>query len=260
MSLVIATDLDGTIAFDNRPPDPLISTVLSRLVLGYGARLVVATARSPRVLGDWFDSLASELGGVCCNGALVSSSGREVHRAALAPDLVDQLTVALGADAAYCLDYGDHFVESRPGALPWMGTAARVVAPIDGLRLGGVVKLCIEDGAPRARELVELTAGRAEVFPHMSGDADVVAAGTNKANGLARLVGPGDTVLALGNDLNDLELLRSADRAIVVGRGLPGIERLEHVTRVPAETRRIAAMLTSEARDLSRWSPRARLA
>ncbi|MBM7831065.1 hydroxymethylpyrimidine pyrophosphatase-like HAD family hydrolase [Agromyces cerinus] len=261
MSLVIATDLDGTIAFDNRRPDRLIRAVLSRLVFGYDARLVVATARSPRVLEAWFGSLGPFISGVCCNGALVSEGGREVHRAALLPELVREVALALGAvDAAFCLDYGDGFVESRPGALPWMGERARRAMPEGGPRLDGVVKLCVADGAGRAPELTALAGGRAEVFPHATGDADVVAAGTNKANGLARILADDDVVLALGNDLNDLELLRSADRAVVVGTGLPGIERLGHVVRTPADIGRIAATLMSEARGLAPWMPRARLA
>lgn len=112
------------------------------------------------------------------------------------------------------------------------------------------MKLCVADGARWRPRLAELAGGAAVLVPHASGDLDLAPAGVHKAAGLARLERPGDLVLALGNDRNDLELLQRADRAIVVGDGLAGLERAAHVRRVAASPAIVAAAMRDGVREL----------
>lgn len=255
-STVVVTDLDGTTAFDGKPPVPEIMGTLEALARTPGIRLVVATSRSPRSPHDWFGAFGAGIDLICCNGALIIGNGEEVGRLALPPALLGGMIAELrAAGEDFCLEYGDHFVASRADALPWMGVRhRRVLARSESPDLEGVLKLSITRADPWAPRFHDLAGARAEVYPHLTGDADIVAAGATKALGLRRLLravpvavpGAAPVVAAFGNDANDLDLLRGASRAVVVGDGLPGLERLAHVTRIQAESALIAATLRSE--------------
>lgn len=244
MSLHIATDLDGTISFDGRRPHPLIRTALTKLSTRGDVALSVATARSPRVLDEWFGHLAGSLGRVCCNGAIVATPTAELHRRSLDPLLVRELVLRLRERGErFCVEYGDRFASSHPEALPWMGTKARIPLAQASPLLDGVVKVSIATGAGWTAELTRFVGTIGQVYPHATGDADVVARGANKADGIRRLRLERESLLALGNDVNDRELLLSADRAIIVGDLMPELDAYPHVTRVGASPHAITAAL-----------------
>ncbi|MGM7699496.1 HAD family hydrolase [Microbacterium sp. A84] len=124
-----------------------------------------------------------------------------------------------------------------------MGTTARITLAQASPLLDDVVKVSIATGAGWAEELALLAGAAGEVYPHTTGDADVVARGANKADGVRRLRRAGESLLALGNDVNDRELLLTADRAIVVGEMMPELDAYPHVTRVAASSRAIVVAL-----------------
>lgn len=249
MSLHIATDLDGTIAFDGQRPHPLIRSAFARVSARHDVSLSVATARSPRVIDEWFSGLSSRIGRVCCNGAIVATPTAELHRRSLDPLLVRELVLRLRERGErFCVEYGDRFVASHPDALPWMGTKARIPLAQASPLLDGVVKMSIATGAAWAEGLIRTVGSAGEVYPHSTGDADVVARGANKADGIRRLRLDGESLLALGNDVNDRDLLLTADRAIVVGELMPELDVHPHVTRVRASAHAITAVLRREVR------------
>lgn len=253
MRLLVATDLDGTLTFDGRRPHRSVLEAIERIATLPEVRVAVATARSPRVVGEWFGALDPHLDRVCCNGALVQTATAELGRSVLCPRAVQRVTAYLDAHREpYCLEYGDHFVASAPDALPWMGDRARAVAA-RARPAPGVLKVAVANGAGQVDRLRALVGGAGVVLPHLTGDADVVPRGADKADGVRRLVaglGFRPTVLALGNDLNDQRLLREADRSIVVGDGLPELDRHSHVRRVAASPRAVAAALHGASRTL----------
>lgn len=253
MNGIIASDLDGTLVFDGRPPDPVVMAEILAAMLTPGLRLVFATSRSPRSLRGWFGPLVERFEAICFNGALVLSGGLEVTRRPMDADVLGgMIERLLSAGEPFCVDYGDHFAATDATALPWMGSAHRQLTVRGGpWNLEGAFKLCIAHANPWALRLSELAAGTAEVYPHLSGDADVVAAGATKADGLQFLLDESSDsgwaqVVALGNDANDFGLLSNAGRSYVVGDGLPGIERLRHVRRLPPQQSIIAATLRLE--------------
>ncbi|MEV7192290.1 HAD hydrolase family protein [Streptomyces sp. NPDC093510] len=156
----------------------------------------------------------------------------------------------LAEKADFYLDYGDSFLVSGTG-FPWIDYPDRTQLGKAGVpSLEGVVKLSVH--APRAAPTVEklrAAAGAAvEVCAHADGVVDVTSAGATKAAALSALLAGqaaarARTVAFLGNDLNDQEMLGLADVAVVVGGGLPGLERAGHVRRVRAEDTDVAAVL-----------------
>lgn len=234
----IVTDLDGTISFGGRRPTRGIRSTLARLAAAPHTRLVIATARTPRAVSPWFGGLAADIDLLCCNGALVVPAGGPPSAttvpAAAAAHIVDRLT---RTGAEFCLDHGTHFEVLHPDHLPDRDPAYRRVVPAGRApSLEGLVKIVVVDAAGWAEEFARLPG--VVVFEHETGDLDVVAAGVDKAVALAGLLGgdvaAGGELVAFGNDRNDLALLQIADRATVVGAGLPELDDLPHVTRVAA--------------------------
>lgn len=246
--LVLATDLDGTVAFDARPPAPEILALLEQLAHGCRTSLVVATSRAPRSVRGWFGPLADRIDLICCNGGLVLTRGIEKSRRALPPILVAAMVEALDAAAApYCLEYGDQFLASNRRALPWMGSIGRHDRwPGETPRWDGVLKLSVAHADPWAARLAAMAAGEAEVFAHHTGDADVVAAGVSKASALDELFAAEQQIVAFGNDANDRQMLTRATRSVVVGGELPELDAFAHVRRIPPTDDAVAGALRAE--------------
>lgn len=232
--LLVVCDIDGTLTFTGRRPEPRVLAQLVALASrGPRVRIAVATSRSSRNVLAWFPELLHRLDRICCHGALTITADR-ISRV---PVPVESLEVVVGrlADlgADYCLERGTHFAASDAGALPWLGTAHRYVLPGLPARsdLTGVVMCSVAD-AEQAAEAVRDVAG-VSLVPN-AGHADVVAAGVDKARALAELREPDDHVVVLGNDHEDLPMLLAADRAYVVGGDLAGLDELPHISRAPA--------------------------
>ncbi|CAM3784699.1 HAD family hydrolase [Occultella aeris] len=262
----IVSDLDGTIAFGGRRPARSIRSALFALAAAPDTRVVLATSRTPRCVGDWFGPRAHRFDLVCCNGALVvrrsgtaPARGSGAHaaptaavtRTAIPATAVGHIVATLGAaGAAYCLEYGHEFVATDHDSLPWWGARhRRVLAPGRVPDLVGVVKVTVAHSQGWARTFEALEG--VDVFPHETGDMDVVASGVDKAAALAGLLdGARTAVLAFGNDRNDLALLRAADRAVVVGTGLAELDELPTVRRVAASPDAVLTALRAGVRQL----------
>lgn len=251
--ITLVTDLDGTVAFDGRRPDRDIRLALEELAASGAVRVVLATARTHRCIESWFGAFGRQVDLLCCNGALTVLGGRSagtapraVVRRTIAPAAVAEVVDRLSrAGAHYCLEYGPWFAATSAHSLPWWGREhRRVLSPGELPVLDGVVKVTLEKAGPWAQEFAGLD--EVDVFPHETGDMDLVARGVDKAVALAELLDASvdrDPVVALGNDRNDLALLCGADRAFLVGEGLPGLEGLAYVTRVPAVVESVASVL-----------------
>lgn len=238
---LLVCDLDGTLTFAPRAPEEVVLDVLRALAETDGVRLAIATARSARTVQEWFPELLGRLEVVCCNGALTLGTD-EVPRFLPRASLAIAVRRLARAGAAFCLEYGTHFVASERGALPWMGQAHRALLP-SGARpdVRRVLKCSVAD-ASAARRAANRLPGIV-VLPHGSGDADLMASHVSKAAAVSRLQRPGERLVALGNDVNDLALLRSADVGIVVGDGLGELDAVRHVRRVRADPGTVAAAL-----------------
>ena len=250
-TLVVA-DLDGTLTFTAGAPEPQILAAWDALLDTRGVRVALATARSPRCVRRWFGDRTGRIDLVCCNGALVIPTQGSVSWEPLPVPALHRVLTRLAADrAGYCLEYGDHFVASSPTALPWMGDHhRRVLAPGEGHRTEGVVKVSVDSGRAAHRAATDLRG--VQVLAHATGDADIVRAGVGKEVAVASLRRPGERLVALGNDENDRGLLWAADRAYLVGTGLRDLDAAPHVRRVTAAPWAVTAVL----RDLTAPSGR----
>lgn len=250
--VTLACDLDGTLTFDRRRPAPVVLRAFAALVHAPRFRVVVATARTPRCVRRWFTPWLDRVDMVCCNGALTVTTDGEVRRRALpAPSVRRALQLLDQAGAAWCAEYGDHFVASHHSGLPWMGEEHRRLRPRGRpVAVEGVLKLCVAEPGRLTQALAALEGVVA--VPHASGEVDLVAAGVSKAAAVAELTGatdgPGTSLVAFGNDRNDLELLHAADRGYVVGPLLTELDGHPHLHRLRADPRSVAWALAGQLR------------
>ncbi|RKN46687.1 HAD family hydrolase [Streptomyces hoynatensis] len=236
----VVFDVDGTLCFDGRAIDGRIRAAIGACERT-GHQVVFASARPVRdllpVLGGEFPT-ATLIGG---NGSLLSVGGRVRARAVFgAAELAALLEVVERHEAAYLADGPWDYAYTGPPDHPIrtrvdQGNLARRV---DIAELGDVVKFLVVS-ASRMAELAEAGRGLGLTVNHHldEGIVDFAPGTTNKWEALTSL-GIG-AYTAFGNDINDLDLLRNARRAVRVGAH-PSLEDVAHVT-VPPEPEAVAA-------------------
>ncbi|MYS81646.1 HAD hydrolase family protein [Embleya scabrispora] len=245
-------DVDGTLCFDGWSIDDRILAAIGECE-GAGLHVVFASARPVRdllpVLDGAFGS-ATLIGG---NGSLVSVEGRVRARAAFDPAGLDALMEAVGRYRATYLadgpwDYAytgpvDHPILSR---VDQGGLARRV----ELAELPEVVKFLVV-GASDMVGIAEVGRGLGLTVNHHLDEAiiDFAPGSTTKWEALTSM-GIGEYT-AFGNDINDFDLLRNAERAVRVGAH-PGLDDVAHVS-VAADPEAVAneiALLARAARAL----------
>lgn len=243
---LVATDLDNTFLRSDRTVSPRTEAAL-RAAADAGIAVVPVTARQ-RVgvlaVAPQFVELAGAFGGwaVCSNGALGVdlASGRRLFEATMSVSaqrgLLEQLTRAV-PDVRFCAirDGGDGFlVEAGYAELTvWAdhNRDPRRMQVVDRADLAEAPNLKMVARHPELgpRELLAVFA--ALDLPGLRATSsgapflEVSATGIGKAYGLQRLadhleVGP-DEVVALGDGLNDLDMLAWAGRGIAVANAEP---------------------------------------
>ncbi|MBG6064446.1 HAD hydrolase family protein [Micromonospora ureilytica] len=245
--LVLVADLDGTLAFENRPPGAAVSAALNEIAARDDIRLVLATSRAPRGVRALVGPLADRAELLCCNGGVHVAGGTVKRRTQLPSDRLRALVAYLDRrEIGYWVDFGDRF-QVRGGGFPWMSYPDRIdLEAGEEPECHGAVKLAVDTVGDETllNGLRDLAGPGLELFPHAGGVLDVTSTGATKALALSVILpavhGP---VVAFGNDANDQILLAEADRGVVVGDGLPGLEYAGHIGRVAAVDTSVAAML-----------------
>ncbi|WP_327675581.1 HAD family hydrolase [Kitasatospora sp. NBC_00458] len=233
-------DIDGTLCFDGRTIDDRILAAIAACERA-GFRLVFASARPVRdllpVLGGAFPS-AVLIGG---NGSLVSVDGRVRSRAAFGPVEFGALLEEVRRHAAvYLADGPWDYAYTGPADHPILGRVDQgaLARRVDLAELPEVVKFLVV-GASDMTALAAAGRGLGLTVNHHLDEAiiDFAPGSTTKWEALTSM-GIGGYV-AFGNDINDFDLLRNAERAVRVGTHT-GLDEVAHVT-VAAEPEAVAA-------------------
>ncbi len=223
-------DIDGTICFDGRTIADRIRSALARCIEA-GYHLVFASARPIRdllpVLGPGFET-ATLIGG---NGSLISTDGVVRARASFDPStFAALLELSNRFQAGYLADGPWDYAYTGPDGHPIRGRVDQglLARQVQVAELPEVVKFL----ALGASDMHALAAAGRElgvtVNHHLDeGIIDFAPGSTTKwealrAAGITRYI-------AFGNDLNDIELLGNATRAIRVGAH-PSLDDVAHTT------------------------------
>jgi Cof subfamily protein (haloacid dehalogenase superfamily) len=252
---LIATDLDGTLVHSDGSVSERTRSVLRRARQA-GLTVVVVTGRPPRgvrslELGDAVDE------SLCANGALVydEASGRlTVERALPEPVALRLVTdlrqaapgVAFAGEAGlqYCREPGYETFHPLDGA-------DAIVEPAERFALRGLAKLLVrhmEIPQKALLPLAEAVAGDEAVITR-SGTVilEIGPAGVTKATALAALCGELGLeprhVVAFGDMVNDIPMLRWAGRSVAVANAHMDVLAVARETTAAADDDGVAAYL-----------------
>ncbi|MEU3652294.1 HAD family hydrolase [Streptomyces sp. NPDC032161] len=243
----VVFDIDGTLCFDGRTIDGRILAAIGACERA-GHHVVFASARPVRdllpVLDGAFPS-ATLIGG---NGSLVSVDGRVRARAAFDPTGLGALLEAVERyKGTYLADGPWDYAYTGPADHPIRGRVdqGNLASRVNLAELPEVVKFLVV-GASDMAELAEAGRGLGLTVNHHLDEAivDIGPGSTTKWEALTSL--GIDEYVAFGNDINDLDLLRNAERAVRVGAH-PSLDGVAHVT-VAAAPEAVAAEISLLAR------------
>ncbi|ODN43664.1 HAD-IIB family hydrolase [Piscirickettsia litoralis] len=223
----VVLDVDGTIL----EPDSNISWETEQAILALvesDFEVIFATARPYRDAIPVLPKSLQHLTIIGCNGGLIYENHQLVTSMILNNQLVEEALALLNAhdiafvvdgvlDYATCDKYHDfyHYLEDEPKAL-------------DAVLVNGVVKIMVlDEHQPVLTRLNQWeNEARCTLQFHRNEVMYAVSApGVNKLQGIKTLGLDPQKCIMFGNDLNDLELLRHAGQAYVVGESLTTAER-----------------------------------
>ncbi|SFX54673.1 hypothetical protein SAMN02787144_100411 [Streptomyces atratus] len=236
-------DIDGTLCFDGRTIDDRILAAIGECER-VGHHVVFASARPVRDLLPVLDGAfpaATLIGG---NGSLVSADGRVRARAAFDPAGLGALMETVGQyEATYLADGLWDYAYTGPADHPIRGRVdqGNLAKMVDIAELPEVVKFLVV-GASDMAALADAGRRLGLTVNHHLDEAivDFAPGSTTKWEALSS-TGIGEYV-AFGNDINDFDLLRNAERAVRVGSH-PGLDDVAQVT-VAADPEAVAAEIS----------------
>lgn len=240
---LVATDLDHTLLRDDLSLSPRTRAALAG-VRAAGVMTVPVTARQPMGLREVAEDAGFTEWALCSNGSLAVhlTTGERLHESTLSVRAQQRLARALAERVPGLLfvsvrDGGETFVSqdgySQLAALTYgdhkRDPASMGSYPLEEVLAEPSLKLIVRHPEMSAAELYdEVTAlGIADCAVTMSGApfVEVMAAGTSKAWGLARLCEQLDIdraeVLAFGDARNDVEMLVWAGHGVAVANAAP---------------------------------------
>lgn len=249
--IVVVCDLDGTLVHNGQIGQAVQKSLCYLTTVN--VRLILATSRAFRGVRELTKTYYESADLVCCNGAIVKDSQSGIQVKAIPAETVLSITDYLRSmKADFWVEYGDEFACSNSSMAPWMNYPERInLAPEARINCNGVVKICIFETTKWLSPVQDLVCDSVQIIPHNNGVFDIVASGVTKARSVIELLkNTRNTIIAFGNDLNDQELIGYADRAVLVGDGLPGLDKAGHVRRVAANDYAVAKALVNEVNSI----------
>lgn len=228
---LLVTDLDGTVVDRFDRVSPSASDAMKKLALA-GWDVAVATGRTLSTSIPHMDSIGSSLPAVVYDGGRVMDrSGRVIWEALMDRELARSI-LYIGWDYGLEIQVmGDEVIFCRPedtGSMKFFektGVSYSAVLTDPTIPEGNIFRVMFFDPSgikvkEMSRHLKESFAGLAEVVFAGDGFIDVLPYGVNKGNALNKWVDFSSikyhTIVAVGDNENDLELLRMADIAVAV--------------------------------------------
>jgi Cof subfamily protein (haloacid dehalogenase superfamily) len=234
---LVATDLDGTLLLPDGTVSARTHAVLQR-VQEAGMKVVLVSARPPRVLRQIADILSISGLAICCNGALVYDldSDTIVQHWPLSSHLARRLVITLRKaipDLTFACECGLKFV-CEPDFYRFFPLKVKMAMYIDDAlsfcnqpltKLIALHSTCTVD---ELHQCVVPLVGEEVIVTH-SGAAflEISAAGVTKASTLAVLCGErgiaSDEVVVFGDMPNDISMIRWAGRGVAVANAHPQV-------------------------------------
>jgi Cof subfamily protein (haloacid dehalogenase superfamily) len=227
--MILALDLDDTLLRSDKTIGERTLAALRRWLTA-GHEIVVATGRPPRWIGDVLPPELRDAPRIAYNGAHVIVAGSVIYRNEISPDDVRAVLAWTEANRPHWhvgLEIEDELFLNRATTKPGKHTVADLATLCD--RAAAKVIFLFGEGREDMAPLVAaLPAGaRALITPKFS-LVQLCGRTTDKADALAHLLaqrGLGfEAVVAIGDDVNDTEMLRRARIGIAVDNALDEVK------------------------------------
>jgi len=229
---LLVCDLDGTLIDHTLLLDPELVTAFRRATEA-GLLISLATGRMPAATARYRDELMIRAPIIYYNGALVRDtlSGDDLLSVTLPRGVLRHAYDVFVHSPVHPLFYRDDQLYCLEQSLPVRaycdeeGLRAEVIPdPSDFLSLGAFVKSLLighPEALPVVREELEGVVGEgAKLLRTRSNYLEVVPAAASKGSALARLAGyldvPLERVIAIGDQENDVEMIRAAGMGVAM--------------------------------------------
>lgn len=249
MIKLAAFDVDGTLR--ERDHLPASTKAALRKLKEQGIALALCTGRSEHEMASLREELDIDWA-ITCNGSHVGYRGETVFGSAFEPATVRRWLLEAGRRKHTVLLYGSkrmymnagvdapHFHQARqeigfmdPDRLPVEGLETAELPPVYQCIL-----FCTAEEEPAYLSAAELQQSTETYYRHRWRDwaIDLNPVGTNKANGLLRLlqhlnIAP-EEAAAFGDGLNDLEMIQSVGMGVAMGNAIDELKaRARFVTK-----------------------------
>ena len=238
---MLALDVDGTLVdFEDQMTDRVRRTV--RTARDAGLHVVISTGRSTPGVMDAVDKLGLDKGlAVASNGAVTFSYSPVELLSTVTFDARETVKLVLEhvPDAAVAVEEVGRGYRINKAFPAGEISGEMIVQSVEELVAEPVTRVIIRSPGQSAEEFAELAERLGlhgiSYFVGYTAWLDLAPEGVSKASGLesicARLGLDASDVLAIGDGLNDLEMLRWAGRGVAMGGSLPQvIEAADDVT------------------------------
>ena len=243
---MIALDLDGTLISEDQRIS-LKDRAAIRRAQTAGIPVVIATGRLYPSTRTWLSSLDIKSPAVCCNGADIREGSKTVYSSTIdekhlasayrSMDMFGVKSYVYCENHIYCTpnDYDEVLFgkwgkeEVAAGLVIYCGGIDEIID-----RIGGTaIKLVFRTPDKNLQAEILKKSVSMDYFDVVMGEAlhyEFTRRGTNKADGLFKIaskMGIGmEDVLAIGDSMNDFEMLRAAGTGIAMGNAMDGVKRI----------------------------------
>lgn len=245
---LLVTDIDGTLTSGNRVPSPVVEAC--ERLRGEGWHFMIATGRIWASAKPFAEAIGSDLPAIVYDGARIiqEGTGKPPFKEWRIPSRVADKILSLGWNSPLLVQaYGDEEVTCRPDDsvtrefFTNLGVGVRPVLTVP--RLSHDPYRIIYYGDPfearMLRERIRAVMG-AEVEATLAGEGflDILPSGVSKGAALKAFCQESglkfDLIVAAGDHLNDLDLLREADLAVTFRDAPEEVLAAAHLVLPPA--------------------------
>lgn len=275
MKTLYVSDLDGTLLGPDSQVSASSVALLNRLIDERGILFTVATARTPATVEPIMQHVHTRLPLITMTGAALwdAAAHRFAGTQVLAPELADGVLRVLAGEGLQPFVYrrcgerleAHHAGELTPAERQFVEQRRHLALKRfvlgDEARLSGgdgdtllIFAMNDYDRLERAHRLITTTMPCTvmlyrDIFDPATGLLEVYRQGCTKARAIATLASQCGTsrVVAFGDNLNDLDMLRAADVAVAVGNAVPEVKAAAHIVIGPNTTDAVPKFIMHEA-------------
>lgn len=235
-------DIDGTLIL-NREPLPLELKQLVNQLEARDVKFTFASGRLPYMIEPLLIFLElSDRGFVACNGALVKEGGQVLFNEKFAISALQSFIkeiLAMNMTVLYAIDEEEFLLAENTATIRKRQERGnyhplREIDESEWLKLKITKLNILTDDSPNdltaVKAQIKKLSQKLHITRYGNHGLEIVAAGVNKKTGVKQLLAREgldfSQVMALGDNENDLELIKSAKRGVVVANGTEELKRI----------------------------------